>query len=487
MQIDQSHISFSNQSTPNSHPLTTNSFDKFQQELNNEILDNNTNLNSNNNYQTSNLIPSITKDIRQQSPEQDNQISQELAQKFLTNIDNPQVTFEIINQIKNQNLKTTTFNYPAIFNKLSFKDKTFFKTFTQNENKPLHQIEYQKLENNFIENYKKDFNQDHINFQTKQKIWTIICSILTITFLRNLNYTNYNSFQLSQLLQYLINYFIRKENTTFKFFEFRKLVKKNQTNLSEIPKLYTNIPSSILVKLPHPLPIQKPSHIRPNVAALHNYYTFNQLPQPYIQLLPSLPQKAEDFPNYFENIFPITDKKNLKKLREYKTWLSTKFNFYGPLPKYYFNLPPPKKILPTTYQLLPNDLKIFFPYNSQTTSIPFKEIISKLREIYFFTKLPNDYFYIKQQLPSPSKINDPNFKFNLPITSPTEIPSLLSFLNKKYTFSTPLSKEWINLPPKSPTININLPPLPHDYNEVNQISGSFFPITRPKDLSSNIN
>src|SRR5436305_2383714 len=422
MQIDQSHSSHLHSLTPNPHFTTADSFDKFQQEINNEILNHQSNQT---NHQPSLSTPLTTNDIRSQSFEQDNKITQDLAQKLLANLNNPQTTLEIINHIKNHNLKSLSFDYPAIFNKLIFKDKTFFKTFTQNENKPPHQIEYQNLENNFIENYKKDFKLEHVNFQTKQKIRSIICSLLTIIFLRNLNYNNYNSFQLSQLLQYLVNYFIRKENTTFNFVEFLTLLRNNRPNLPKIPELFTNIPSSVLIKLPHPIPIQKPSHIRSNFTALHNSYSFDRLPQSYIQLLPTLPQKIEDFPPSFKNTFPITKRKNLKNLKDYKAWLLTRFNFYGPLPKYYFNLPPPKKPLPSTRQLLPDNLKIFFPYNSQTSPISFKEIISKLKEIFFFTRLPNDFFFIKQQLPLSLKITDPDFNFNLPITSPNNIPSLL--------------------------------------------------------------
>ena len=482
MQLDQTQFIQTNPSTSNSHHFITNSYDKFQQELNKEIL--------HQSIQTSQqptlLATPLSTDIRSQSLEQDNQITQDLAQKLLSNLDNSQIILEITNQLKNQNLKSTSFNYPAIFNKLTFKDRTFFKSFTKNENKPPHQTEYQKLEQDFIENYKKDFNIGYINFQTKQKIRSIICSILSIIFLRNLNYNHYNPFQLSQLLQYLINYFIRKENTTFKFLEFLQLLRTNQSHLPKIPDSYTDIPSHILIKLPHPIPIQKPSHIRPNVIALHNSYVFDKLPQHYIQLLPSLPQKIEDFPPSFQNIFPITERINLKNLKDYKSWLLTKYNFYGPLPKCYFNLPPPKKPLPTTHQLLPDHLKIYFPYNSQTSSLPFKELISKLKEIFFFTRLPNDFFFIKQQLPSPSKILDPDFNFSLPITSPNDISPLLSYLHKKYVFNSPLSKEWINLPPRSPIINSTLPPLPQNYNEANLTSGSSFPITRPFDLLPNI-
>src|SRR5438876_4632981 len=69
--------------------------------------------------------------------------------------------------------------YEPIFNKLNYKDRTFFKFFTNNSNtKPVHQKEFQELKDNFIENYKKDYNISFINNVTKKKICTIICTIL---------------------------------------------------------------------------------------------------------------------------------------------------------------------------------------------------------------------------------------------------------------------------------------------------------------------
>ena len=197
---------------------------------------------------------------------------------------------------------------------MKFKDRSFFQSFTNNDNKPSHQIEFQTIENDFISNYKNDHKLDHINLPTRKKIRSIICTLLSITFLKNLNFTEYNPFQLSQLIQYLINYFIRKDKVQLNFFEFLDLLKKKtQSNLPTLPDTYSLIPSQILIKLPFQLPLIKPSQIKPSATALHNYYTFDLLPQSYIQILPPLPQKIEDFPFDFKNIFPITKRENLKK------------------------------------------------------------------------------------------------------------------------------------------------------------------------------
>ena len=128
MQINQSHSSHLHSLTPNPHFILADSFDKFQQELNNEILNHQSNQT---NYQLSLFTPLTINDIRSQSFEQDNKITQDLAQKLLANLNNPQTTLKIINHIKNHNLKSPSFDYPAIFNKLSFKDKTFSKSLSK--------------------------------------------------------------------------------------------------------------------------------------------------------------------------------------------------------------------------------------------------------------------------------------------------------------------------------------------------------------------
>jgi len=368
MQIDQSQSTNNNTILPQHLSPNTDSFDKFQQELNKELKQFDIPANnispppSNNtistNYQSTPLANNTntsptTNDTQNITLEQDNQSTQYLSQKLLSKIHDSQSILNIIIEIKESNQKPFNYNYPAIFNKMKFKDRSFFQSFTNNDNKPSHQIEFQTIETDFISNYKNDHKLEHINLPTRKKIRSIICTLLSITFLKNLNFTEYNPFQLSQLIQYLINYFIRKDKVQLNFFEFLDLLKKKtQSNLPALPDTYSLIPSQILIKLPFQLPLVKPSQIKPSATALHNYYTFDLLPQSYIQILPPLPQKIENFPFDFKNIFPITKRENLKKIGEYKTWLSSQYNFYGPLPSCYFDLPPPKKPLPTTYQLL---------------------------------------------------------------------------------------------------------------------------------------
>jgi hypothetical protein len=181
----------------------------------------------------------------------------------------------------------------------------------------------------------------------------------------------------------------------------------------------------------------------------------------------------------------------LKDLSHHKNQLHNYYNFHGRLPESYFDLLPPKIPLPTTHQLLLSKFQKLFPYNSSTSTLKFSELVQELRSSYYFIKLPNDYFYIKPNLPSPEFIKDPNFTFSLPITDPSKVSSLISYLRNRYKFTSPLPPNWINLPPKNKTKefstnhNEELQTLP-SLNLVNQTSNSNFPITKPAQLIPNI-
>src|SRR4051794_31171327 len=96
--------------------------------------------------------------------------------------------------------------YKTTFSKLDYKDYTFFKFFIQNQNiKPADQKEFIELKQEFITNYKKDYKLKTINFDIKKKIRVIICTILTVMFLRSIDLTKLKYYQLAQHLEYLIN------------------------------------------------------------------------------------------------------------------------------------------------------------------------------------------------------------------------------------------------------------------------------------------
>jgi hypothetical protein len=76
-------------------------------------------------------------------------------------------------------------------------------------------------------------------------------------------------------------------------------------------------------------------------------------------------------------------------------------NYYAfdRIPSNYFNLPPPKKPLPTAYQDLEPTYRLHFSIDLQDSDTKLTEIIQMLREDYFFERLPNDYFIAKPNLP----------------------------------------------------------------------------------------
>jgi hypothetical protein len=196
------------------------------------------------------------------------------------------------------------------------------------------------------------------------------------------------------------------------------------------------------------------------------------------------------FHHHFKIYFPLNIIINSKNSRISKHGSQHNTTLMVLFPNVILIYLPPKKQLPSTYQLLPDNLRNYFPLKSPNSITPFRDILNKLRESYSFTKIPNDFFYTKTNLPNPNDINHPNFQFKLPITNPQEIPNLLTYLSKYFSFNTPLSKEWINLQLKNVSMEnsqkSDLPPLPADFNIVNNTAETSFPISKPKDLLSNI-
>jgi hypothetical protein len=461
-QISKNPLNQSNTNTT-SHP---NSWSTFNRELQSELQQN--------------------KDIR--TLEDSKQDTSKLANLLFNNLNSPQQILEIINQIKLLP-RIPPYFHQAIFYKLNFRDRSFFQSFTNDPSKkPVHQKEFFEIENEFITNYKHDHNIKFINFETKKKIRIIICTTLSIIFLRSIDLNKLRHYEIAQQLEYLINYFIRKPNTKIDYPSLLNLLKeKLEANLPPIPNSPNDIPPEIKIKIPFALPIINRAEIIPLVRTLKPYYRFDKLPLLYIKQLDNLPSNPTDLQPQLKTYFPITKRSELKNLSNYKNLLRKEYITPAQLPSSYFNLPPIKKPLPSTYHLLEDKFKQHFPFNSTTTTIKFTDLISNLREIYFFKLLPNDFFYIKPKLPSPQYIKDPDFNFLLPITSSEQASELVSYLSKRYVFNFPLSTEWIQLKNKQPIrSNENKTPLPDDFNIVNKIAQTNFPIKEAKNLKENV-
>ncbi|CAG8588099.1 14652_t:CDS:2 [Ambispora leptoticha] len=102
------------------------------------------------------------------------------------------------------------------------------------------------------------------------------------------------------------------------------------------------------------------------------------------------------------DLFPITDRKCLRELDNYKRKLSQYYEMKT-IPPNYFDLPPPKVHLPLAYQDLSHKYRSYFSLDPNNCYGKSQRIIEELREEYSFKNLPNDYYQAKLPL-----LKDPN-------------------------------------------------------------------------------
>ena len=163
--------------------------------------------------------------------------TQKLANELLPDPTNIQQVINIITKIKTLPQIPPHF-HKAIFNKLNFRDRTFFRSFTKESNtKPEHQKEFNQVEQELINNYKSQHNIKFINFEIKKKIRVISCTVLSIMFLRSIDLQKLRYFELARLLEYLINFFIRKPEFII---DYHKLLDEIKLNFDDkLPDLPT--------------------------------------------------------------------------------------------------------------------------------------------------------------------------------------------------------------------------------------------------------
>ncbi|CAG8633865.1 5012_t:CDS:2, partial [Acaulospora morrowiae] len=123
-----------------------------------------------------------------------------------------QKVVEVFKDIKNKSKGSVAQEpYFAIFTK---RDRTFFRSFTKNENlKENHQKEYKSLENKFTDLAKLKF------------------------------------YEIAQLLEFEYNYFLKNNNKTVDYIELLELCKQLlYKSLSPLPETYNQIPIEMIVK-----------------------------------------------------------------------------------------------------------------------------------------------------------------------------------------------------------------------------------------------
>jgi hypothetical protein len=420
-----------------------NSFDKFNQSVQKELdqLQNSTPP-PHSNYQNIINTNDHHKDIRSQEPVNEHEKIVEFSNKLENCYNDAKMLIELFIEIKADKKGFPRKELNAIFTKIHHKDRAFFRTFTKiDQIKCPHQIEYEKIENAFHENYKKASNVSYLNRSTKKKAKVIINRSLFIAYLRSTNLNDLKYQQVAQLIEYGLNYFIDPTAEKVNYQELLSLCAEEfYNNLPNLPNDPDLIPSNIKIRLPHIIPITDRNTTYEVVQILRVYYKFDLLPNSFFVIKPDLPNNPQELRTEVKNAFPITDRKALRSLRNYADSLREYYTVPSKLPDSYFNLPKPLPKLPTSYYDLPTHLAKLFPVYNNSHDI--KQAINELRKEFQVSYLPLDFIQTKQPLPKPSQIEDELGTF-LPINDQDEVWTFLDSLNKKYYFNTPLEPNWI--------------------------------------------
>jgi len=331
----------------------------------------------------------------------------------------------------------------AISLKFKHKDQAFFRTFTRrHDTSPPHQLEFQTLLNSAMDKYKRLYNAHLINKENRDQISDMLRKKLAIDFWTNSEFTKMDAYEIARHILYGTGF--AKIKTSLSFDTIRVLAAEAFSELLlELPEQPDQIPKQIRDALPFKLPLTDRKQVRAAAITLRLIYKFERLPDSYIndnrEKLPDLPGWLND---ETRKLFPITSRSDLKKVFEYKQLLQ-KYYIFNRLPDSYFDLPPKKIQLPLTPQELTPSLREqfpFFPRNSEH----FKTQITKLRTVYKFTRLPNDYLISKKRLPAdPSNLTSVKH-ITFPITDTNTYLDFLQNIPRYYAIPEPLPEAYIN-------------------------------------------
>ena len=325
--------------------------------------------------------------------------------------------------------------------------------------------------------YKKENEITLTNISTRNTIHSMLRKMLISQHLSNINFSKTTYRQIYKAIQYARGFLQIKNTSEDTPKEIRAQINKAFENkLIPLPDTPEQIPKEIVEILPFKLPITQRSHTRAVVNALRKIFKFPELPDAYFAKLPLLPPHYNELTASLRQLFPITHHSSLQHLAAYKRKLAD-FYTVTKIPDSYFDLPPPKKPLPTTYQELNHKVRKFFPFNQATSTVPLAEVVSQLREYYIFKLLPNDFFATKPPLPTDiSKIKTTS-PFNFPITDDAEAREFIKQVSPYYRVPFPIPTEIMQAnPTNKPTL-----PTAEEIKEYHNIS---FPITTTQQLTA---
>ncbi|CAG8658765.1 6995_t:CDS:2, partial [Paraglomus occultum] len=191
------------------------------------------------------------------------------------------------------------------------------------------------------------------------------------------------------------------------------------------------IPQHIQNILPFTLPITQRSYTRATVNALRKIFKFDKLTDNYFAKLPILPDRYQELLPELQTYFPITSRQSLQYLLYFRCKLADYYTFTT-IQSSYFELPPPKQPLPTTYQELYYRVRGLFPFNTSTSKVTLAEAVAQLKEYYIFKLLPSDYFITKLPLPNKTELIRTSSQFTYPITDDTLAKVFLDEISQHY-------------------------------------------------------
>ncbi|RIB13489.1 hypothetical protein C2G38_2197707 [Gigaspora rosea] len=343
----------------------------------------------------------------------------------------------------------------AIQFKFKHQDKNFFRTFTRNTKiMPAHQIEFKTMNDKAIQNYKGKHSIIVTNREIKDQINNKVRQKLAIQHITNSRFKK-NPQEITKVLNYCIGFMKLSEGLQGDIV-WKSVNKAIQNTLLPFPEKSEDIPEDVREVFFFEIPIKNRANLRSILAALRKVYTFAQLPDEYFTELEPLPDNPWDIRKEVKDLFPIIDRKDLRKVYGYKQQLAEYYKWEGDLPESYFRLPEKKILLPLTPQELNHKYRAMFPIDLTRSNKSIKEISDMLRETYFFKFIPNDFFIQKPRLSRDVKRINTQSKYNFPIEDKKEAIRFIEEILAGYNFTIPLLSDIMTI---NPIEKPELPPL----------------------------
>ncbi|RIB19401.1 hypothetical protein C2G38_2036079 [Gigaspora rosea] len=214
----------------------------------------------------------------------------------------------------------------AIQLKFIYQDRSFFHTFTKNTKiMPAHQIEFEAMFDKAIQNYKGKHSITVTNREIRDQINSKIRQKLAIQHITNSRFRK-NPQEITKVLNYCIG-FMKLPKGLQSEIVWKTINKAIQTMLLPLPEKPEDISEDVRELLPFENLIKNRNNLRSLLAALRKVYTLAQLPDEYFTELELLPDNPWELCEELKGLFPIIDRKDLRKVYGYKQRLAEHYKW----------------------------------------------------------------------------------------------------------------------------------------------------------------